>query len=199
MKTQITLIILMLSIFLNLLGCKKTISKPENINMSEKNSLYNYISENPNFSINSIDGVRADLSEFRGKKVLIVNVASKCGYTPQYSDLQKLYEEYREKLVVLGFPSNDFGSQEPGTNEEIKNFCGSKYNVTFPMFEKIFVKGENIHPLYKWLTDKSLNGWNEQAPSWNFCKYLLDENGFLIKYFSSNVKPMDQEILTLIK
>jgi glutathione peroxidase len=190
------IIMLLLNIF-SILGCKKIKSVPETINMDNNNSLYEYISAG-NFSVNTIDGTPADLGIYKGKKILIVNVASKCGYTPQYTELQNLHESYGDKVVVLGFPSNDFGSQEPGTNEEIKNFCTTKYNVSFPMFEKISVKGENIHPLYRWLTDKSLNGWNDQKPEWNFCKYLIDENGFLIKYFSSGVKPLSDEILSLI-
>ena len=151
------------------------------------------------FKVPGLDGNTIDLSKYRGKKLLIVNTASKCGYTPQYEGLEKLYETYKDKLVILGFPANNFGGQEPGTNEEIKSFCQRNYGVTFPMFEKISVVGDDQHPLYKWLTSKDLNGWNEQQPTWNFCKYLLDENGDLIKYYSNKVKPFDDEIVSQIK
>jgi len=148
------------------------------------------------YSANSIDGELINISKFKGKKILIVNVASKCGYTPQYKDLQRLYETYSKQLVILGFPANDFLWQEPGNNEKIKEFCSTNYGVTFPMFEKISVKKSNQqHPLYSWLSNKSLNGWNNSAPSWNFNKYLIDENGKLIQIFSSKVKPLDNEIL----
>ena len=148
------------------------------------------------YNVISIDGDSVSVSHFKDKKILIVNVASKCGYTYQYEDLQKLYEEYSEDLVILGFPSNDFLWQEPGKNEQIKKFCSSKYGVTFPMFSKISVKkSDKQHPLYSWLSNKSLNGWNNEAPSWNFCKYLIDENGNLIKMFSSKIKPFDDDIV----
>ncbi|MCI0448840.1 MAG: glutathione peroxidase [Chlorobi bacterium] len=166
---------------------------------SEKNSIYEYIQSNPSAKIKSIDGAEVDFSQYKGKKVLIVNVASECGYTPQYEDLQKLYEANKDKLVILGFPANNFGGQEPGTNEEIKSFCQKNYGVTFPMFEKISVTGDEQHPLYKWLTNSELNGWNSQAPVWNFCKYLIDETGGLVKYYSMKVKPFDEEITSQLK
>jgi len=165
-------------------------NKNEAVDISDKSfSFYDYKAQ-------SIDGETIDLKKFKGKKVIVVNVASKCGYTPQYSDLQKLYEKYKDKIVILGFPSNDFLWQEPGKNEQIKKFCSSKYGVTFPMFSKISVKksGEQ-HPLYSWLSNKNLNGWNNKAPSWNFYKYLIDENGNLIKMFSSKIKPFDDDII----
>ncbi|WP_114751008.1 glutathione peroxidase [Pleomorphovibrio marinus] len=148
--------------------------------------------------MNDIDGEEVDFSTFKGKKLLLVNVASKCGYTPQYEGLQELHEKHGDKLVVMGFPANNFGGQEPGSLEEIKSFCSSTYGVTFPMFEKISVKGVDKHPLYRWLSDKEMNGWNNTEPSWNFCKYLIDEEGKLVKFFPSSVKPMDQEILSLL-
>ena len=148
------------------------------------------------YNVISIDGDSVSISKFKDKKILIVNVASKCGYTYQYEDLQKLYEEYSEDLVVLGFPSNDFLWQEPGENEQIKKFCSSKYGVTFPMFSKISVKkSDKQNSLYSWLSNKNLNGWNNEAPSWNFYKYLIDENGNLIKMFSSKIKPFDDDIV----
>lgn len=184
---------------LSFFGCKQIKSKPDNINMSDKITFYDFLEANPNAKVKSIDGKEIDYSQFKGKWVLIVNVASECGYTPQYKELQSLYETYKDKIIILGFPANNFGGQEPGTNEEIKKFCTSEYNVTFPMFEKISVLGDEMHPLYKWLTNKDLNGWNDQLPKWNFNKYLLDENGNLIKYYSSAVKPMSDDIVTMIK
>jgi glutathione peroxidase len=147
------------------------------------------------FKLKSINGEEIDFSVYKGKKVLLVNVASKCGYTPQYEDLQALHEKYGDKLVVLGFPANNFGGQEPGSNEEIIEFCESKFGVTFTMFEKISVKGFDKHPLYRWLSDKNLNGWNDQEPTWNFCKYLVNEKGELIKFYPSSVKPLDSKLL----
>ena len=147
------------------------------------------------FVLTSLDGKDVSLSQFKGKKLLIVNTASECGYTPQYADIEKLYREYGSKVVVLGFPANNFGAQEPGTNEQIKTFCEKNYGVTFPMFEKISVAGADQHPMYKWLTTKEANGWNDQAPKWNFWKYLVDENGVLRKVFPSKVKPMSEEVL----
>ncbi|WP_375582339.1 glutathione peroxidase [Cyclobacterium xiamenense] len=151
------------------------------------------------FTMNDIDGNPVDFSSFKGKKLLIVNVASKCGYTPQYAELQELYEAYKDKLTILAFPANNFGGQEPGTNEDIKTFCTENYGVSFPIFEKISVKGVDKHPLYRWLSDKELNGWNNSEPSWNFCKYFVNEKGELVKFFPSSVKPMDEEIIKLIK
>ena len=142
----------------------------------------------------TIDGQITSMEEYRGKKILIVNVASKCGFTPQYEGLQRLHENYGESLAVLGFPSNDFFWQEPGTNSEIQIFCKLNYGVTFQMFEKIHVKGKNQHPIYKWLSDSSLNGWNEKIPSWNFCKYLIDEKGKLLEYYNMRTAPEDTAI-----
>ena len=151
------------------------------------------------FKLKSLDGSEEiELSKYKGKKVLLVNVASKCGFTPQYEQLQGLHKEYGNKVVVLGFPANNFGSQEPGTHEEIATFCQKNYGVTFQMFEKISVTGNDQHPLYQWLSDKSQNGWNDQAPTWNFCKYLIDENGALLKYYGSAVDPVGDEILKAI-
>ena len=141
-----------------------------------------------------INGAIISMSSFKGKKVLVVNVASQCGYTPQYEGLQTLYETYSDSLVVLGFPSNDFLWQEPGSNSEIKTFCQRTYGVTFPMFSKIHVKGRKQHPIYDWLSDSKLNGWNDENPSWNFNKYLLDEKGNLIEWFGANLEPMDTMI-----
>ena len=142
-------------------------------------------------SAEDINGEVISMNAYKGKKVLVVNVASRCGYTPQYKGLQKLYDTYGDSLVVLGFPSNDFMWQEPGSNTEIKTFCQRTYGVTFPMFSKIHVKGRKKHPIYDWLSDGKLNGWNDDSPSWNFNKYLLDEKGNLIEYFGADVAPLD--------
>jgi glutathione peroxidase len=151
------------------------------------------------FKMKAIDGSTIDFSKYKGKKVLIVNVASQCGYTPQYADLQKLNEQYGDKVTVLGFPANNFGGQEPGTNPEIAEFCKSNFSVTFQMFEKISVTGSDMAPLYQWLTKKEYNGWNSDEPSWNFCKYLVGEKGELLAFFPSKVTPMSDELLAKIK
>jgi glutathione peroxidase len=151
------------------------------------------------FKMKDIDGNDVDFNQYKGKKVLVVNVASKCGYTPQYAELQELNEKYGDQIAILGFPANNFGGQEPGSNEDIKQFCTENYGVTFQMFDKISVKGVDKHSLYRWLSDKDLNGWNDKEPSWNFCKYFIDENGQLKKFFPSSVKPMDEEIISLIQ
>ena len=139
------------------------------------------------------------MSKYRGKKILVVNVASKCGFTPQYKGLQRLHETYGKNLVVLGFPSNDFFWQEPGSNNEIQKFCRLNYGVTFQLFEKIHVKGRKKHLLYKWLSDSKLNGWNNTPPSWNFCKYLVDEKGQLIEYYNMKILPEDTLITRHLK
>jgi len=139
------------------------------------------------------------LSDFKGKKILLVNVASECGFTKQYTDLEKLYTTYGDKLVIIGFPCNQFGGQEPGTEGEIAKFCSSKFAVTFPLTTKIDVKGSKQHPIYKWLTSKQLNGVDDYNVNWNFNKFMLDENGQLIGYFSSRINPMDSEITNLLK
>lgn len=144
------------------------------------------------FKINSLDGKQIDFAKYKGKTLLIVNVASECGFTPQYADLQKLHEEYGNKVVVLGFPANNFGGQEPGTHQEIAAFCQKNYGVEFQMFEKISVKGEDQHPLYQWLKEKT-----GQEPTWNFCKYLVKPDG-TVRFFPSKVKPLDQEILSAL-
>jgi glutathione peroxidase len=147
------------------------------------------------FNVNDIDGKPFDLSSLKGKKVLIVNVASQCGYTPQYEQLQQLYQKYGSKnFVILGFPANNFGSQEPGTNSEIKQFCTSKFNVTFPMMAKISVAGNDIDPLYSWLTSKKLNGKVDAPVKWNFFKFMVDEKGQVVDFAPSGTKPNDKKI-----
>ena len=145
------------------------------------------------FTVKSIDGKTVALSAYKGKKIVILNTASKCGYTPQYADWEKFYKAHGDKIVVLGFPANNFMGQEPGSNEEVASFCQKNYGVTFPMFEKVDVVGNEQAPLFKWLTTKSLNGWNDKVPTWNFCKYVVDEQGKLTNFFASGVKPDDAE------
>lgn len=152
------------------------------------------------FTVKNIDGEDVSLSKFKGKKVLVVNTASKCGLTPQYEDLQKLYEKYgSEQFVIVGFPANNFMNQEPGSNSEIKQFCSSEYNVTFPMMAKLSVKGNDIHPLYQWLTSKEENGVVDSKLKWNFQKYMIDENGKFVDVAYPKTEPFDEQIINWIK
>jgi glutathione peroxidase len=152
------------------------------------------------FTLNSIDGKPAPLSAYKGKVVLIVNVASKCGYTPQYSALESTYRKYKDQgLVVIGFPANNFMAQEPGTNSEIKQFCKNKYDVTFPMYAKISVKGDDQAPLYKFLTDKSTDPKNGGEIKWNFTKFLVGRNGEIVTRFEPAVTPDSSEVTTAIE
>ena len=148
--------------------------------------------------ISSLDGKKIDLSSFKGKNILFVNVASECGFTPQYKDLQKLHELYSDNLVVIGVPCNQFGGQEPGNAEAIESFCQINYGVEFLITEKIEVKGANQHPLYQWLTKKELNGKSSSSVKWNFQKYLIDKEGHFIDYFYSITKPMSNKITSKI-
>ena len=152
------------------------------------------------FKVEDINGETFDLSSLKGKKVMIVNTASKCGFTPQYAELQRIYEQYKyDDFVIIGFPSNDFGNQEPGSNEEISEFCQKNYGVDFPMMAKITVKGEEKHPLYQFLTEKSKNGFKDSEVKWNFQKYLIDRDGKLVAVKDSNVVPGDNSILSWIQ
>lgn len=147
------------------------------------------------FKVPGLDGNTIDLAKYKGKKLLIVNTASKCGFTPQYADLEKLYVKYQDKLVIVGFPANNFGHQEPGTSTEISEFCTKNYGVTFPMAEKVNVVGDSIAPLFKYLTDEAHKiGVTDPVIGWNFTKFLVDENGKLVAVFPSKVKPMDDQI-----
>ncbi len=148
------------------------------------------------FKVESLDGGTIDFSSFKGKKILVVNTASECGYTPQYKDLEALYEKYKDKLVIVGFPANNFGGQEPGTNTEIKAFCQKNYGVTFPMAAKVSVKGDDAAAIYQWLTHKVQNGVLDAEIKWNFNKFLLDENGKMVAYFPSKVAPLSEEIVS---
>lgn len=151
------------------------------------------------FSITTLEGETLNLSNFKGKKILIVNTASKCGFTPQYKELEELYKTYEDRLVVIGFPANNFLRQEPGTNDEIAEFCERNYGVSFPMSEKISVKGKDMAPIYQWLTKKENNGVKNSKVTWNFNKYLIDEEGRLIEKFGSRVKPLDSKITDHLK
>jgi glutathione peroxidase len=152
------------------------------------------------FSIQALNSdEKIDLASFKGKKMLIVNVASKCGYTPQYKALQQLSEMYEDQLTVIGFPCDQFMGQELNSEVEIQAFCTNEFQVTFPMTTMVEVKGDNQHPIYQWLTSKSLNGKDDYKVSWNFNKFLIDENGKLIAHFPSKTKPMDLEILQHLK
>lgn len=151
------------------------------------------------FKVKSIDGGQIDFSKFKGKKIMVVNTASKCGYTPQYELLQKIYSQYKDKLVIIGFPCNQFGGQEPGSNEEIVEFCQKNYGVNFPLADKVDVKGGTQAPIYQWLTQKAKNGVLDATIGWNFNKFLLDESGKMLAYFPSNVKPDSEAILSYLK
>lgn len=149
------------------------------------------------FTMKSIDGKDVKLSKYKGKKLLIVNTASKCGYTPQYKELEELSKKYADKVVVLGFPSDSF-NQELDSDAEVASFCEKNYGVTFPLFSTVSVKGDDAAPLYKFLADKSKNGTVSDAPTWNFCKYLVDEKGHVVAFYPSKVKPMSDELVAAI-
>jgi len=163
------------------------------MSLSAQESIYNY-------TVQNIDGEEVSMETFKGKKILLVNVASKCGYTPQYEELQKLYDKYSEKdFVVVAFPANNFMKQEPGSNSEIKAFCAEEYGVTFPVMSKISVKGDDQAPIYGWLTSKELNGVEDSKVKWNFQKYCVDEEGNLVTSFAPSVSPMDKTITDWIE
>lgn len=147
------------------------------------------------FKVAALSGGTIDFSQYKGKKILIVNTASKCGNTPQYADLEKLYEQYKTKLVIIGFPANNFGAQEPGSNEEIKEFCTKNYGVTFPMAAKVSVKGNDIAPVFKYLTNEAKKLGFDDPIKWNFTKFLLDEHGKLITVIHNRVNPMSEDVL----
>ena len=173
-------------ISLSILGCMRL----KNINNQNKKPNESFYSLNAT----NIDGEEISMSNYKDKKILIVNVASECGYTPQYKSLQRLYENYKDSLYILAFPSNDFLNQEPGTNEEIKTFCNINFGIQFDIFQKISVKGKKIHPIYNWLSSKDLNGWNNKRPTWNFSKYLLDNDGTLLGVWGPSIDPLSDEI-----
>ncbi len=159
---------------------------------SDKHSIYQ-------FTVEDISGEKFDLKELKGKKVMLVNTASKCGYTPQYADLQRLYEKYKSQdFTIIGFPANNFGRQEPGSDQEIAQFCEANYGVSFPMMSKISVKGEDMHPLYAFLTQKEKNGFKDSEVKWNFQKYLINEKGELVRVVPSATLPTDKSITSWI-
>ncbi len=195
MKNTTYSILILLSLFV--LITSSSFLSNTNKNVLTENYISSYRFHDMEFE--SINGDIISLSNFKGKYVLIVNTASKCGYTKQYKDLQKLNEEYNDKLVVIGFPCNDFGSQEKGSNEEILNFCQKNYGVDFLLSKKINIKGEKCHPIFKWLTNKSDNGVLNHKVSWNFNKFLINPNGKLLGAYSSSTKPYDDQIISKIK
>ena len=152
-----------------------------------------------NIPLNDINGDPINLFDFQGKMIMVVNVASKCGFTNQYEDLELLYQKYKEDLIIIGVPCNQFGNQEPGNSEEIKVFCTKKYNVSFILTEKLEVKGKNQHPLYEWLTKKELNLKKNSSVKWNFQKYLINRNGEYLDYFFSTTKPKSKKIINIIE
>jgi glutathione peroxidase len=186
-QTVLKLIYPILMIFNKLVGAKaKILTNKKNIQPHQ--SLYN-------LSVPLNNGTILLLNSLRGKKLLLVNTASDCGYTNQYSDLQKLYETYPNKLIVIAFPANDFKRQEKGSDEEIKEFCKKNYGVTFPIaLKSTVIKGNRQQKVFQWLTDKTKNGWNDRQPSWNFSKYLINEEGILTNYFDAAVSPLSEEV-----
>jgi glutathione peroxidase len=170
--------------------------------ITARKSLYSVRMLSPfySFTLNDIDGKTVSLSQYEGKVLLVVNVASKCGFTGQYAGLQSLYEKYKDQgFVVLGFPANDFLGQEPGSNSEIKAFCSAKFNVSFPMFEKISVKGQEMHPLYRYLTNPNENGEFGKPIGWNFTKFLIGKDGRTVARFASTVEPLDAKVVTAVE
>lgn len=184
-----------LALSLSLMACASHQQSETVTTSTEMNTVTTDTTKNIHgFKVEALDGSTIDFASFKGKKILIVNTASECGYTPQYKDLETLYETYKDKLVVIGFPANNFGGQEPGSNSEIKTFCTKNYGVSFPMAAKISVKGDDMAPIYQWLTQKSKNGVLDAEIKWNFNKFLLDENGRMMNKFESSVTPMSEEI-----
>jgi len=190
MKQTIALLIVIL---LNI-SCK-TQTSSENTKITSKNTeIMDKIQPIYQFKVKDINGNEFDFSQLKGKKIMIVNTASECGLTPQYKELEKL-SKLSNSLVIIGFPANNFGAQEPGSNAEIAKFCSVNYGVSFPMMSKISVKGDDMHPLYQYLTQKSLNGFSDNEVTWNFQKYIIDEEGFLIKILPPKIPPMDTQFM----
>lgn len=194
MKMTLAVILLALAgIGFMALNLKPNVKKPNGHLQPPAGSVYD-------FTLNDIDGKPVSLSDYKGKVLVLVNVASQCGLTPQYEQIEAFYEQWKDKgVVVLGFPANNFMGQEPGTNEEIKTFCSTKYGVTFPMFSKISVKGKDIHPLYAYLTQKDKNGRHEGEVSWNFQKFLINKEGHLVKVFTPRTLVTSEEFLAGVK
>lgn len=171
---------------------KNDISQTKTTKNNMEQTIYDY-------KVESLEGKEINFADFKGKKILIVNTASECGFTPQYADLEKLSKDYGDKIVVVGFPANNFGGQEPGSNKEIGAFCEKNFGVTFPMAAKVSVKGDDTAPIFKYLTQKDLNGVKNTAILWNFTKFLIDENGYLIDSFISTTKPTSESITKYLK
>ena len=171
---------------------KNDISQSKKTENTMDKTIYDY-------KVEGLDGKEINFADFKGKKILIVNTASECGFTPQYADLEKLSKDYSDKVVVVGFPANNFGGQEPGTNAEIGAFCEKNFGVTFPMAAKVSVKGDDKAPIFKFLTEKDLNGVKNTAILWNFTKFLIDENGHLIDSYISTTKPTSESITKYLK
>ena len=189
------LFILLLSAGAFLQSCKNQkndVSKTKTTENNMEKSIFDY-------KVESLEGQEINFADFKGKKILVVNTASECGFTPQYADLEKLSKDYSDKLVVIGFPANNFGGQEPGSNTEIGAFCEKNFGVTFPMAAKVSVKGDDTAPIFKYLTEKDLNGVKNTAILWNFTKFLIDENGHLIDSFISTTKPTSESITKYLK
>lgn len=177
----------------NLIIILSIITSTVNAQTMEKESIHQ-------FKVTDLYGEEFDLSSLKGKKVMVVNTASECGLTPQYEQLQEVYEKYKDKnFTIVGFPANNFGAQEPGSDEQIAAFCKKNYGVTFPMMSKISVKGDDIHEVYQFLTQKSKNGLEDSEVAWNFQKYLLDENGYLVKVIHPKVLPNDESIINWVE
>lgn len=190
---------ILLVAFFGLLSCQNNAQpKLQSVNQQKQNAMN---AENIyQFTVTDLYGDTFNMSDLKGKKVIIVNTASKCGLTPQYKGLEQVYQKYKdENLVVVGFPANNFASQEPGTNAEIGEFCEKNYGVTFPMMGKISVKGDDMHELYQFLTKKERNGLQDSEVQWNFQKYLIDENGHLVKVIDSRTEPTDKSIISWIE
>lgn len=189
------ILILLLSAGALLQSCKNQnndVSQTKTADQQMSKTIYDY-------KVESLDGQEINFADFKGKKILVVNTASECGFTPQYADLEKLSKEFADNLVIVGFPANNFGGQEPGSNTEIGAFCEKNFGVTFPMAAKVSVKGDDTAPIFKFLTEKDLNGVKNTAILWNFTKFLIDENGHLIDTFISTTKPTSESITKYLK
>lgn len=195
MKKYIFILIAVVSIT----SCGLIDKSPNEVDQFTKPKSENMTQSIHQFKVQDIEGNSFDFASLKGKKIMVVNTASKCGLTPQYEQLEEVYSAYKDSnFVIIGFPANDFMSQEPGTNEEIVEFCTKNYGVSFPMMSKISVKGKDMHEVYKFLTEKAKNGLEDNEVQWNFQKYLLDENGILVKVISPRVLPNDSEIINWI-
>ena len=195
--------IILLILFISIISCKENSKKEEKLDKdmaTTETTSQQQVEDIYQFKVKTLTDDDFEFSTLKGKKIMIVNTASKCGLTPQYKDLQALYDTYKEEnFVIIGFPANNFAKQEPGTNAEIAEFCQLNYGVNFPMMSKISVKGEDMHPIYQFLTQKSKNGFEDSEVSWNFQKYLIDEKGNLVQVIAPKTLPTDESIVSWIK